>query len=110
MHQANINHLMYLKPFGALDLEVNGGPNTLAPSSGSGTQGPSWRMVVELGPELRAWGTYPGGQSGNPASAHYRNRVAQWQAGTLDTLFVPRDAASIPAARIRSTLTLTPER
>ena len=110
VHQANINHLMYLKPFGALDLEVNGGPNTLAPSSGSGTQGPSWRMVVELGPELRAWGTYPGGQSGNPASAHYRNRVAQWQAGTLDTLFVPRDAASIPAARIRSTLTLTPER
>ncbi|NTV82239.1 MAG: penicillin acylase family protein, partial [Candidatus Aminicenantes bacterium] len=29
---------------------------------------PSWRMVVELGGEVRAWGNYPGGQSGNPGS------------------------------------------
>lgn len=42
---------------------------------------PSWRMVVELGPEVRAWGNYPGGQSGNPGSRFYDDRVDDWAAG-----------------------------
>ena len=43
--------------------------------------GPSWRMVVELGAEVRAWGNYPGGQSGNPGSKFYDDRVSDWAAG-----------------------------
>jgi penicillin amidase len=43
--------------------------------------GPSWRMVVELGPEVRAWGIYPGGQSGNPGSKHYDEFIDDWAAG-----------------------------
>src|SRR3990170_3896465 len=65
----------------ALDLPMQGGPSTLNPSSGDGTHGASWRMVVELGPELRAWGTYPGGQSGNPLSRRYDDRIAKWVNG-----------------------------
>ena len=42
---------------------------------------PSWRMVVELGPEVKAWGNYPGGQSGNPGSKFYEDRVDDWAAG-----------------------------
>jgi penicillin amidase len=42
---------------------------------------PSWRMVVELGPEVKAWGNYPGGQSGNPGSKFYDDRVDDWAAG-----------------------------
>ena len=42
---------------------------------------PSWRMVVELGPEVKAWGNYPGGQSGNPGSRFYDDRVGDWAAG-----------------------------
>jgi penicillin amidase len=38
-------------------------------------------MVVELGPEVRAWGNYPGGQSGNPGSRSYEDRVDDWAAG-----------------------------
>jgi penicillin amidase len=65
-------------------------------------------MVVELGPEVRAWSIYPGGQSGNPASARYRDRLARWLAGELDTLVVPRTPAELPGARVASTLILRP--
>ncbi len=40
--------------------------------------GPSWRMVVAMGPEVRAWGIYPGGQSGNPGSKHYDDFIDDW--------------------------------
>ena len=30
--------------------------------------GPSWRMVAEMTRPVRAWGVYPGGQTGNPAA------------------------------------------
>ena len=106
VHSANIPHLLYLRPFGAYGLDVQGGPNTLAPSAGRGMDGPSWRMVVELGPEVRAWATYPGGQSGNPASPRYRDRIPQWQAGELDPVLVPRTPADIPAARVSGELKL----
>ena len=106
VHSANIPHLLYLLPFGAYGLDVQGGPNTLAPSAGRGMDGPSWRMVVELGPEVRAWATYPGGQSGNPASPRYRDRIPQWQAGELDPLLVPRTPADVPAARVSAQLQL----
>jgi penicillin amidase len=44
--------------------------------------GPSWRQVVELDPDgVRAWGIYPGGQSGNPGSAWYTNFTAPWASG-----------------------------
>jgi penicillin amidase len=106
-HHANIYHLLRIPAFSALGLAVQGGPSTLSPSPGSGTHGPSWRMVVELGPEVRAWATYPGGQSGNPASSRYRDRLAGWLAGTLDPVLFPASPADLPAARVRSALHLT---
>ena len=75
VRHANIYHLARIPALSALDLPVQGGPSTLSPSGGSGTQGPSWRMVVELGPDVRAWATYPGrairqsGQSFLPGSS-----------------------------------------
>ncbi len=52
-----------------------------------GSHGPSWRMVVQLGPELKAWGIYPGGQSGNPGSKNYDNMVDEWKNGELFPLW-----------------------
>ena len=65
--------------------------------------------MVELGPDVRAWGTYPGGQSGNPASSRYVDRIRAWSNGELDTLFVPGTVAAAQA-RARSELDLTPAR
>jgi penicillin amidase len=105
----NIYHLLRIPALSALDIPVQGGSSTLNPTSGSGTFGPSWRMVVELAPEIRAWGIYPGGQSGNPASSHYVDRVSTWSDGRLDTLFVPGTLAAA-RARGRGDLDLVPVR
>ncbi len=107
-HRANIYHLLRIPAFSALEIPVQGGPSTLNPSSGSGTQGPSWRMVVELGPEVRAWATYPGGQSGAPSSARYTDRLQKWTNGILDPVLFPRNAAELERSRVKSTLTLVP--
>jgi penicillin amidase len=98
-----IMHLLGIPAFSERGVAVQGGPGTLNPSS-TGGHGPSWRMVVELGDTVRAWGTYPGGQSGNPISRRYRDRFPLWREGALDTLFAPRDTSSLePVARARLT-------
>ncbi|HEX2780122.1 MAG TPA: penicillin acylase family protein [Gemmatimonadaceae bacterium] len=105
---ANIRHLLRLPALSALRIPVQGGPSTLNPSTGA--FGASWRMVVELGAETRGWGTYPGGQSGNPLSTRYLDRLASWKAGTLDTLRFPRKPQDLPGTRVLSSLTIVPER
>jgi penicillin amidase len=90
VRHANVRHLLQIPALSALDVPVQGGQATLNPSSGEGGFGSSWRMVVELGPEVRGWGLYPGGQSGNPASSRYVDRVRAWSDGELDTLFAPK--------------------
>jgi penicillin amidase len=110
IRHANINHLLQIPALSARELPVQGGPGTLSPSTGSGTQGPSWRMVVELGPTLHAWTTYPGGQSGNPASARYRDRLPEWLAGTLEAVHVPMRAGDLADAQRSATLVLRPTR
>ena len=102
---ANIGHLLRLPSLAASNIPVQGGPGTLAPSAGSGSHGPSWRMVVDLGPEIRAWSTYPGGQSGNPLSARYRDRVDGWSRGELEEVRFPRSPDQL--SQRASTLTLT---
>ena len=62
-------------------------------------------MVVSLGPEVKAWGIYPGGQSGNPGSRHYDDFVDRWVRGELDELLfmkTPEDGQG----RIEERLTL----
>ena len=80
----------------------------MSPSPGNGNHGPSWRMVVELGDAVRGAGVYPGGQSGNPASSRYDDRVRKWQEGSLDSILFPTRPEEIPASRARSTLVLVP--
>ena len=110
VRQANIYHLLRLPALSALALRVPGGPGTLSPLTGNGTHGASWRMVVELGPVLHAWTTYPGGQSGNPASTRYRDRLPQWLAGTLEAAHIPVRASELPAAQRSASLVLRPAR
>jgi penicillin amidase len=96
-----IMHLLGIPAFSEERIAVQGGPATLNPASVGG-HGPSWRMVVELGDSVRAWGTYPGGQSGNPASARYKDRIPLWREGRLDTLFAPRDTNGLAStSRVR---------
>jgi penicillin amidase len=108
VHHANLWHLLRIPALSTLELPVQGGPSTLTPSPGNGTHGPSWRMVVELGATVQGAGVYPGGQSGNPASSRYADRVRAWQEGSLDSILFPSRPEEIPAARVRSNLILRP--
>jgi penicillin amidase len=102
VHQLDLWHLLHIPGLSRLGLTVPGGPGTISPSSVTGgSEGPSWRMVVELGLEVRGWGTYPGGQSGNPVSPHYDDRIGQWTRGELAPLQFPSNPSGlVPVAEL----------
>jgi penicillin amidase len=108
IQHANIHHLSGFRTLSALELPVQGGPGTLNPFSGSGTFGASWRMVVELGSEITAWTTYPGGQSGNPASTWFDNRIDLWVAGELEEVLFPTSSEQLEGSDVAGNLTLRP--
>jgi penicillin amidase len=110
IRHANVKHLLQIPALSALDLPVGGGPGTLSPSAGNGAHGASWRMVVELGPDVKAWATYPGGQSGNPVSSRYRDRLPLWLNGVLEPVRTPASPAALTDAQRSGTLQLRPAR
>jgi len=108
VRHSNIWHLLGFPALSAPELPVQGGSGNLNPSSGSGTHGASWRMVVEMGGEVQAWVTYPGGQSGNPVSSLYQDRVSQWVDGTLDRVLFPENPQRLAENDVLGVLTLEP--
>jgi penicillin amidase len=86
----DVLHLLQLPGFGEMDLDCGGGAGIV--NATSERNGPSWRMVVALGPQVRAYGVYPGGQSGNPGSPFYNNLLETWRVGQLDELVFLRSA------------------
>ncbi|QXV65066.1 penicillin acylase family protein [Mucilaginibacter sp. 21P] len=68
--------------------------------------GPSWRMVVQLGPQPQGYGILPGGQSGNPGSFYYDDMLKTWQQGRLNQLLYLHSATE-KSTRIKTTLTIS---
>jgi penicillin amidase len=65
----------------------------LAAADSPSTHGPSWRMVVDWGTQTFS-GIYPGGQSENPASAWYENKVNAWWSGLYAPMLSADQAVS----------------
>lgn len=86
----DIRHLAQIPGLGCLNLFTSGNHSIV--NATNKYAGPSWRMVVELGPQVRGWGIYPGGQSGNPGSIYYDNMVQPWVAGEWEPLLFLRSA------------------
>lgn len=81
-NQVTIKHNAQIPGLGFEGIVTNG--STLSPNAiRAPSHGPSWRMIVELGPEVKGYGVYPGGQSGNPGSPHYDRFLQSWIDGTL---------------------------
>ncbi|MBW3130585.1 penicillin acylase family protein [Hymenobacter profundi] len=80
----DILHLAQLPGFGHMNLNVGGGVGIV--NAITERNGPSWRMVVALGPQPKAYGLFPGGQSGNPGSRYYDNMIDPWVQGKLPEL------------------------
>jgi penicillin amidase len=77
----NIRHLGRIEQFSSLNVVSNGDPRCV--NAVGNTNGPSWRMVVQLGLNPKARCIYPGGQSGNPGSHFYSNFIDVWAKGEL---------------------------
>lgn len=89
--QSYISHLVpILKPFSRNDLTTSGYKHIL--NATSGRHGPSWRMVVSLGPKVEAYGVFPGGQTGNPGSKDFDSFVDDWVEGTYYRLWFMQGA------------------
>ena len=84
----SVTHLAKLPAFSFDHLKIGGWGNTI--NAAKGDHGPSWRMVVQMGKEIEAYGVYPGGQSGNPGSKYYADFLQQWVDGKYNKLdFLP---------------------
>jgi penicillin amidase len=100
----NIPHLAKIPGFGSKTLLIGGGKSTINALSES--NGPSWRMVVELGKQPKGHGVFPGGQSGNPGSPFYDDMIDTWAKGDLnDLLFL--SSAGEQSSKIISHLKIT---
>ncbi len=90
---SSVEHLLpILKPFGVYNLSV-GGNKSIVNAIGK-REGPSWRMVVEVGTPMKGYGVYPGGQSGNPGSVYYKNFIPTWENGEYYELIFMEDKDS----------------
>ncbi|WP_194774228.1 penicillin acylase family protein [Pararhodonellum marinum] len=78
--KTSIQHLVpNFESFSYKNISTGGGRGIL--NATSERNGASWRMVVELGNKVTAFGIYPGGQSGNPGSRFYGNMIRKWANG-----------------------------
>lgn len=76
----SVMHLAKLPAFSYEQLQTGGWGNTI--NAMKQNHGPSWRMIVEMGKDsIRAYGVYPGGQSGNPGSKYYGSFISHWVKG-----------------------------
>lgn len=100
----HVPHLANIPGFGSKTLLMGGGKSTI--NALSETNGPSWRMVVELGKTPKGHGVYPGGQSGNPGSPFYDNMIDTWADGKLYDLYLMKSVDD-NSGKILSHLTIS---
>jgi penicillin amidase len=99
--QTHVPHLANIPGLGSKTLMMGGAKSTI--NALGEKNGPSWRMVVELGKNPKGHGVFPGGQSGNPGSPFYDNMIGTWSRGELYDLYFMQ-APNDPSAKIISNL------
>ncbi|GGI56355.1 penicillin acylase family protein [Winogradskyella haliclonae] len=102
-----VGHLLQALPaFSVQNIPIGGDGNTV--NAMTRNHGPSWRMIVEMGDIPKAYGIYPGGQSGNPGSKYYDNFIDDWAKGNyFEINFMQSESDS---TSIQSTQTLKPSK
>ncbi|MGZ3778358.1 MAG: penicillin acylase family protein [Mucilaginibacter sp.] len=99
-----INHLANLPGFGT-DHFSAAGSGSVVNALKDGT-GPSWRMVVLMGPQVKGYGVFPGGESGNPGSYYYDDMFGTWKDGKLNELLFLQSPDE-KSDRVKSTITIS---
>jgi penicillin amidase len=83
---AGIRHLLRMEQLSRFHLNTGGGVHVI--NATKQFHGPSWKMIVQLGPQPEAYGIYPGGQNGNPGCRGYDEFVDDWAAGKYYRLWM----------------------
>ncbi|MDG5766698.1 penicillin acylase family protein [Balneolales bacterium ANBcel1] len=94
-------HLAFIPGFGRDDVAMPGTFHAI--NAAHNRFAPSMRMVVETGPVMKAFGSYSGGQSGNPGNPNYDSHYDDWPDGTLYELNFwrsPEEAGEQEVSRI----------
>jgi penicillin amidase len=102
---SHVGHLANLPGFGTGQFFAGGTGGVI--NALRGGNGPSWRMVVQMGPTVKGYGVFPGGESGNPGSFYYDDMLKTWKDGRLNELLF-LNSADEASKRIVTTLSLTP--
>ncbi len=103
----SIPHLLGISAFSHLDLFTGGNGDTV--NATTKTNGPSWRMIVEMSADsVTAHVIYPGGQSGNPGSPYYDNFIADWIQGKYYPVAIHTQSQQI-AQSLNYSIYLTPQ-
>ncbi len=108
----HINHLTKIPAFGFGPLKVGGWGTTINANKVDAkgqAYGPSWRMIVEMSKDsIRAYGHYPGGQSGNVGSKWYANMLNDWVEGKYHRLLFFLSGVQPKKEDVMLTLLLNP--
>jgi penicillin amidase len=80
-NHTSLKHLARIPGFGSEILDMSGAGDSVR--GNRGWHGAVYKLVVELGPKLRAWIQVPGGNSGDPFSPNYERFVKDWSSGTM---------------------------
>ena len=99
--KTSISHMARIPGLTVSDFSIGG--YSQAPNAVKRGHGPSWRMIVELGPEVKAHGVYPGGQSGNPGSKYYDQMIDQWAEGEYNELNFLKSPADLESSLFNMT-------
>ncbi|GAB3340534.1 penicillin acylase family protein [Marivirga atlantica] len=102
-----IQHLARLSPFSHDHVQIGGNRHIV--NATSGRHGASWRMIVSLEKPVKAFGVYPGGQSGNPGSYFYDNLIDAWASESYYQLDNSNEPDLLGQVIFKQTLTPTAE-
>jgi len=109
IHSREFDHLSGLEALQRGPFSAGGDGFTLNVAGGLVSKGgPSWRQVIDFSDLDNSLAIYPGGQSGNPLSAHYDDYLDAYLKGQYLAFHASPTASSIPAAAVESTITLVP--
>lgn len=98
----SVQHLARIMPFSITEIEIGG--NKRIVNACDSRWGPSWRMIVSMENPIRAYGVYPGGQSGNPGSHYYTTGIEKWSKGEYFELHFMNNASDVRQGMITQTL------
>lgn len=110
-HKFEIRHMLRIPALGLKPFSIDGSGFTLRPAGGQISHGgASWRMIVELSRPVKAYGVYPGGQSGNPTSRYYTTGVSNWRYAKYFKLHHEADSKKLSAKKVVSTFIIEPKK